>query len=91
MSGKKTKRICGGQQTRKRQAIIAFTRKLLVVCWVLLRHQEKWNAAKAQPYVKPIPLQAPLDTLMDVGRSVSRDSFTNFWQLNNAKISKLGE
>jgi transposase len=38
------KRICGGQKTRKKQAIIAVARKLLVRCWALLRKQEKWNA-----------------------------------------------
>lgn len=41
-------RICGGQKTRKKQAIIAVARKLLVRCWVLLKKQEKWDATKAQ-------------------------------------------
>jgi transposase len=36
-------RICGGQKSRKKQAIIAVARKLLVRCWTLLRKQEKWN------------------------------------------------
>jgi transposase len=40
-------RICGGQKTRKKQAIIAVARKLLVRCWVLLRKQEKWDESKA--------------------------------------------
>lgn len=40
-------RICGGQKTRKKQAIIAVARKLLVLCWTLLRKQEKWDSDKA--------------------------------------------
>jgi transposase len=36
-------RICGGQKSRKKQAIIAVARKFLVRCWTLLRKQEKWN------------------------------------------------
>jgi transposase len=40
-------RICGGQKTRKKQAIIAVARKLLVRCWTLLRKQEKWDEEKA--------------------------------------------
>jgi transposase len=31
-------RICGGQKTRKKIAIIAVARKLLVRCWAMLRH-----------------------------------------------------
>lgn len=40
-------RICGGQKTRKKQAIIALARKLLVRCWTLLRKKEKWDDQKA--------------------------------------------
>jgi transposase len=36
-------RLCGGQKSRKKQAIIGVARKLLVRCWTLLRKQEKWN------------------------------------------------
>jgi hypothetical protein len=36
-------RICGGRKSRKKQAIIAVARKLLVRCWTLLRKQEKWH------------------------------------------------
>ncbi|MGI0484213.1 IS110 family transposase [Pantanalinema rosaneae CENA516] len=46
------KRLCGGQKTRKKQAIIALARKLLVRCWVLLRKQEKWDEAKAR--IQPV-------------------------------------
>lgn len=41
------KRICGGQKTRKKQAIVAVARKLLVLCWTLLKKQEKWDSDKA--------------------------------------------
>lgn len=33
-------RICGGQKTRKKIAIIAVARKLLVRCWAMLRHKQ---------------------------------------------------
>lgn len=35
--------ICGGQKTRKKTAIIALARKLLVRCWVMLRRKEPWQ------------------------------------------------
>lgn len=36
-------RICGGQKTRKKTAIIALARKLLVRCWAMLRRKEAWH------------------------------------------------
>lgn len=36
-------RICGGQKTRKKTAIIALARKLLVRCWAMLRRNEPWQ------------------------------------------------
>lgn len=36
-------RICGEQKTRKKTAIIAVARKLLVRCWARLRHQQPWQ------------------------------------------------
>lgn len=42
-------RFCGGQKTRKKQAIIAVARKVLVVCWTLLRKEEPWNLDKLMP------------------------------------------
>ena len=41
------KRLCGGQKTRRKQAIVAVARKLLVLCWTLLRRQERWDSDKA--------------------------------------------
>ena len=40
-------RICGGQKTRKKQAITALARKLLVRCWTLLKKKEEWDDQKA--------------------------------------------
>ncbi|NJL41154.1 MAG: IS110 family transposase [Leptolyngbyaceae cyanobacterium SM1_4_3] len=42
-------RICGGQKTRKKTAITALARKLLVRCWAMLRHNQPWNPELAQP------------------------------------------
>jgi len=36
-------RIRSGQKTRKKQAIVAVARKLLVRCWVMLLREEPWN------------------------------------------------
>lgn len=36
-------RIYGGQKTRKKIAIIAVARKLLVRCWAMLRHKRPWQ------------------------------------------------
>ena len=37
-------RLCGGQKTRKKKAIVAIARKLLVRCWVMLLRKEPWRA-----------------------------------------------
>jgi transposase len=42
-------RICGGQKTRRKQATVAVARKLLVLCWRLLKKQEKWDSDKVRP------------------------------------------
>ena len=36
-------RIHGGQKTRKKQAIVAVARKLLVRCWAMLRDKAPWS------------------------------------------------
>lgn len=41
-------RICGGQKTRKKTAIVAVARKLLVRCWAMLLHNEPWKSDPAQ-------------------------------------------
>jgi len=36
-------RLTGGQKTRKKKAIVAVARKLLVRCWVMLLRKEPWH------------------------------------------------
>jgi len=36
-------RISGGKKARKKIAIVAVGRKLLVRCWAMLRKQEPWR------------------------------------------------
>lgn len=36
-------RIVSGQKTRKKTAIVAVARKLLVRCWAMLRHKQPWH------------------------------------------------
>ena len=43
------KRICGGQKTRKKTAIVALARKLLVRCWAMLRDRKPWRVDLVQP------------------------------------------
>ena len=45
-------RLCGGQKTRKKKAIVAVARKLLVRCWVMLLRQEPWRAMT--PLAEPV-------------------------------------
>jgi transposase len=36
-------RLCAGQKTRRKKAIVAVARKLLVRCWVMLLRKEPWK------------------------------------------------
>jgi transposase len=36
-------RICGRQRTRRKKAIVAVARKLLVRCWIMLLRREPWK------------------------------------------------
>ena len=36
-------RISRGQRTRRKQALVALARKLLVRCWAMLRHGTAWD------------------------------------------------
>jgi len=40
-------RLTSGQKTRKKKAIVAVARKLLVRCWVMLLRKEPWNKETA--------------------------------------------
>ena len=48
-------RICGGQKTRKKTAIIALARKLLVRCWAMLRRKEPWQDDSVFPSTATSP------------------------------------
>jgi len=41
-------RIYAGQKTRKKTAIVAVARKLLVCCWAMLKHNQPWNPPQPQ-------------------------------------------
>lgn len=47
-------RIHGGQKTRKKQAIIAVGRKLLVRCWAMLRDKTAWSGPD-ETELGPVP------------------------------------
>jgi transposase len=48
-------RLTHGGKTRKKQAIVALARKLLVRCWAMLRDGAPW---RADPVPAPLPLAA---------------------------------
>lgn len=39
-------RICGGSRSRRKIAIVAVARRLLVIAWVMLRDESPWRAAQ---------------------------------------------
>lgn len=41
-------RICGGQKTRRKTAIVAVARKLLVRCWAMLKNNQPWNPPETE-------------------------------------------
>ena len=45
-------RLCAGQKTRRKKAIVAVARKLLVRCWVMLLRNEPWKEETKQ--VRPV-------------------------------------
>jgi transposase len=48
-------RLTGGGQRRKKQAIVALARKILVRCWAMLRDRQPWH----DPQTGPKPTAAP--------------------------------
>ena len=40
-------RLCHGQKTRRKQAVVALARKLLVWCWAMLRDGPEWDESPA--------------------------------------------
>ena len=47
-------RLTGGGQRRKKQAIVALARKILVRCWAMLRDKKPWHGPQTRPK-SPIP------------------------------------
>ena len=47
-------RLTGGGQRRKKQAIVALARKILVRCWAMLRDKKPWRDPQAGPK-QPLP------------------------------------
>jgi transposase len=43
------RRLTGGGQRRKKQAIVALARKILVRCWAMLRDQKPWHDPQTGP------------------------------------------
>ena len=41
-------RISHGQKVRRRQAIVALARKILVRCWAMLRDQKPWQGPESE-------------------------------------------
>ena len=39
-------RICHGQKTRRKQAVVALARKVLIWCWSMLRHETDWQESR---------------------------------------------
>lgn len=48
-------RLSRGQRTRKKQAVVALARKLLVRCWAMLRDDKPWRAQEAEPEMATAP------------------------------------
>ena len=51
-------RISGGKKSRKKIAIVAVGRKLLVRCWAMLRDEQPWRD-ETKPKTKPRPRSKP--------------------------------
>jgi len=41
--------LTGGQKTRRKKAAVALGRRILVVCWSMLKHERDWDASKVGP------------------------------------------
>ena len=39
-------RLCHGQRTRRKQAVVALARKILIWCWALLRDGSVWDESR---------------------------------------------
>jgi transposase len=42
-------RLCHGQRTRRKQAVVALARKILIWCWAMLRDGSTWDDSRGRP------------------------------------------
>ena len=42
-------RLCHGQRTRRKQAVVALARKILIWCWAMLRDGSTWDDTRGRP------------------------------------------
>ncbi|MEM6259350.1 MAG: transposase [Planctomycetota bacterium] len=42
-------RVCGDSKARRKIAVVATTRRLLVMCWAMLRNSTAWNSPSPPP------------------------------------------
>jgi transposase len=42
-------RLCHGQRTRRKQAVVALARKILIWCWAMLRDGSVWDETRGRP------------------------------------------
>jgi len=49
-------RICGKQKTRRKKAIVAVARKLLIRCWVMLLRKEPWKPEPTHTHSMMVPV-----------------------------------
>ena len=64
-------RLTGGGQRRKKQAIVALARKILVRCWAMLRDRQPWRDPQAGPK-QPLPPSKRLRQLQSAARAAAR-------------------
>lgn len=55
-------RVRGGSKSRKKQAIIAVARKILVTAWAMLRDGKNWSPPQAKLMVQADPKLASAST-----------------------------
>jgi hypothetical protein len=51
-------RLCHGQKTRRKQAVVALSRTILVWCPAMLRDGTEWNDPEAAAAAEPVPAAA---------------------------------
>jgi hypothetical protein len=46
-------RLCHGQKTRRKQAVVALARKILIWCWAMLRSESDWQESRWRKTTTP--------------------------------------